>query len=230
MVKLYPPELVFSFDLESSGLHSEVGQPYLLEFAMIPMNLKTMTLVKDKPFHVYVKCPTVEEMKAEGKISDFVLGNTNLMNVAKKASTEGISVEQAKDNIIQYLKGFQVESSDPDYRPKAVILSKSTGGLDRRLIGEVFNDAWVEELFTHQMIDITSNANFVLHANLGIIGARSPKKLVTQLLGKDEVAHTALQDAIDMGNVYLELVKRVGQIRVERDQFEQELTKLKKSS
>ncbi|SMF26328.1 hypothetical protein [Pseudobacteriovorax antillogorgiicola] len=228
MAKLYPSEIIFSFDLESSGLHAEVGQPYLLEFAMIPMSLKSMSLIQ-KPFHVYLKCPSVDEMKAQGKISDFVLGNQNLMQVAKKAHKEGIGVDEAKDKIIRYLDEFKIDSNDKNLRPKAVILSKSTGGLDRRLIGEVFGDPWVEELFTHQMIDITSNANFVLHAQLGIIETRSPKKLVAHLLGKDDVAHTALQDAIDMGHVYLELVKRVSAIRQERDELKRLIEELRES-
>lgn len=215
MIKAYPKKLVFSFDLESSGLHAEVGQPYLLEFAFVPMDVNEGKVLQDQALHMYLKCPSIEKMKQEGKISEFVLNNDTLIRVAQKAHDTGVSIEEARRAIQKYLESFKNADKAEDTQAKATILAKSTGGLDRRLLGEVFGDYWIESLLSHQMIDITSNAFMIYHADLSIVDSKSPHKLVQQLLGKEELAHTALQDAVDMGKVYLEIIKRL------KEQFNQ---------
>ncbi|NRA65984.1 MAG: hypothetical protein HRU19_15965 [Pseudobacteriovorax sp.] len=213
--KQFPPGLVFSFDLESSGLLHEAAdeRPYLLETAFVPMDIHKRKIYKEKALHLYHQCPDLETMKQEGKVSDFVLGNENILKVIGIAHKKGQTVEKTKEAIHNYFETFRTYSRTDESQAKgtkkAVLFGKSIAGLDRPLLAQVYGQQWVEDLIFHEMLDLVSAAQFLIHINSGIVSSVSSNKLIKELLGtEEEIPHTALEDAFLLGKVYLEMMNR----------------------
>ena len=204
-MKSYPQDLVFSMDLESTGLHHEIGQPYMTQFALVPVNLSKQEIQKDKGFEILIQCPPVEEMKESGRISKFVLKNKNLLQITEDAAANGLSIKEAKTKIGEYLCSFKTE--DDSKNIKAIFLGKSIGGLDRRLMGEVFSDTWLDKYVHYRMIDTTSN--LYLFNDLLEDKSFSVLEDLEKKLNFREADHTALQDAVDTAEQYFQIINLI---------------------
>ena len=207
----YPKNLRFSFDLETTGLIHEMpdGQPYLTELAMVPIDIEKKTLDESRVLHMYLKTPDFAELEKMGKVSKFVKKDENLRNVCKKAAEEGISSEQARIAIEDYLKSFQIAPEKGVSSKKAMILSKSIAGLDRPMLCQYFGDQWVEEYFSHRMTDLSSCIGMIVDANLGILSSKSTGKVIEETIGGGKIPHTAREDAVILANVYLSLLQKL---------------------
>ena len=186
-----------SLDIETTGL--EEGAK-IIEFACVPVNVKTKEILKDLSFHTYVQCPSFEEL--EPHLNDFVKKHNK--ELIQKAHEVGISLKELQDQLSAYLTSPEIVEFFEGKPP--VILGKSLSALDIPLLKRDLGWDYFMKHFHHQVRDVSSIAGYMVDVGLLPPNCISSSQLAKKFLEKKDVDHTALGDSIDMGDIYIKLV------------------------
>ena len=65
----------------------------------------------------------------------------------------------------------------------------------------------MNQLFHHHSLDVTSVARYMVDAGILPEGCQRPSNLIPHFKIREDARHTALSDAVDMGNVYLKMLE-----------------------
>ncbi len=189
-----------SFDIEATGLAQD---DLIIEFAMVPFDTSDDSIPLSMAKHFYVQCPSFESLKP--RLDPWVIEHNK--GLIEKAHQDGISLDELKQEITNYCKLPEVSEYFKDSpRGKKILFGKSMNAIDLPFMTRDFGWDFMREHFHHQVNDLSSIAYGMI--DMGLI----PKECASgsgmmKYLNMGDVAHTALEDAINTARMYLELIK-----------------------
>lgn len=194
-----------SIDTEATGLKEDC---FLIQLAFVPVDTDTESVKLEMGRETLVKCPSFETLRPS--LNSWVVKHNREM--IERAHAEGIPMDEVRAWVQQYLEWEPVREFFADERP--VFLGKSLSALDIPLMKRYLGEEFMAKRFHHHTADVTSAARLLVDAGVLPPGTASGSKLLGFLQISDNVAHTALADAVDMAEAYIRLVrmlKKLGQ-------------------
>ncbi len=189
-----------SFDLEATGLDE---QDIIIEFAMAPFCTETKYISKELSIHYYLKCPTFETLKP--KLNEWVIENNE--KLIRKSAKEGISLIEFKQNLTNYLESDQIKNYfDLEENKKIILFGKSMNSIDLPFLTRDLGWSYLRSFFSHQVLDLSSIVMSFIDMGLLPNDCISGSSLMNYF-GMGDVAHTALEDAINTAQLYLNMTE-----------------------
>ena len=186
-----------SIDTEATGLEEDC---LLIQVAFVPVDGTARKVATHFGKEIFVHCPSFEELKP--KLSPWVIEhNETLIRTAHK---DGFTREAFKKWAFDYMNSPAIKEFFEGERPP--ILGKSLSALDIPLLTRNLGKPFMEAHFHHHTLDITCVARFLVDSGKLPKGCQSTSKLLQHFQLRNESNHTALSDAVDMGEVYLKLL------------------------
>lgn len=187
-----------SFDLEATGLEEDA---LIIEFAMIPFCAKTRTFADHLAKQFYVKCPSFEELKPN--LNEWVVKNNETL--IRKAHTEGVTQKEFMDIMQSYVDSKEVKEYFENER--IVLFGKSISAIDLPFLNRDLGWEWMNKHFHHRNLDLSCYTMGLIDMGLLEKGMDSGNKLM-EYFNMGEVAHTALEDAINTAKMYFLLLDK----------------------
>jgi oligoribonuclease (3'-5' exoribonuclease) len=189
-----------SIDLEATGLEEH---DQIIEFAMVPFDTLTQTFSMSLAKEFFVKCPSFEELKP--KLNPWVIEHNK--DLIDKAHQNGVSKSEFKQIIEDYVTSHEVV----DYfgEDKIVLFGKSMTSIDLPFMTRDLGWDFMNKYFQHRNLDLSSISYALMDLGLLPKGMESGSKLMNYL-EMGEVAHTALEDAINTAKMYFKLLDKYG--------------------
>ena len=185
-----------SFDIEATGLEQH---DLIIEFACIPVDIETKQIRNDLSFHTYIHCPSFSEL--EEKLSPWVRENNK--DLIEKANKEGLQLDQFKQKLTQYLTSGDIKAFFNN--EKIQLLGKSINAIDLPFMNRDLGWEWMREIFSHRALDVTSATYTIIDQKKLPEECLSGSKLM-EYFEMGDVAHTALEDAINTAKLYLKMI------------------------
>ncbi|MFG1494605.1 exonuclease domain-containing protein [Halobacteriovorax sp. ZH4_bin.1] len=188
-----------SFDIEATGLEEK---DLIIEFAMVPFCAKTKTINKELKKHFYIKCPSFEELKPN--LNQWVIDHNK--ELIDKAHTDGLTLESFKQELINYFESEEVK----DYfgNKKVTLFGKSMSAIDLPFMTRDLGWDFMRKYFEHRQLDLSCIAYGLIDMELIPAECESGSKLM-KFLNMGDVAHTALEDAVNTALMYFKLLDLV---------------------
>jgi len=187
-----------SFDLEATGLREH---DLIIEFACVPFNAQEQSIALEHSFHCFIQCPSFEELKPD--LDPWVIENNE--QLIKKAHSKGLTLDEFKSSLISYLTSEEIKNYFEE--EKITLFGKSMAAIDLPFLNRDLSWETMRDYFEHRQLDLSSVAYNMI--DLGYLPEKctSGSELMREL-GFGDVAHTALEDAINTAKMYLEIIKR----------------------
>lgn len=190
-----------SIDLEATGLEENA---YVIEFAAVPVDTSSQTILKSSSFHCYIQCPSFEALKPD--LNEWVIKNNE--GLINKAHKEGINQETFKSSFTSYLNSQTLH----DFRDKKfntfTLLGKSLTSIDIPFLNRYLGWEYMKREFHHQTLDVSSIARMAIDLKKLPPECISGSKL-SNFFKMGDVAHTALEDAITTAEQYFNIVNLI---------------------
>ena len=188
-----------SFDIEATGLEKH---DLIIEFGMVPFDTDKKELELNLKKHFFIKCPSFEELKPQ--LNPWVIEHNEQLII--QAHQEGITIENFKQELNNYFSSPEVKNY---FGNKPIILfGKSLNAIDLPFLHRDLGEDFMRRYFSHRVNDLSSFAYNLIDLKVLPPEAESGSWLA-QHLGIGEVAHTALEDAINTVKMYFLLLDRV---------------------
>jgi len=185
-----------SFDIEATGLEEH---DLIIEFGMVPFCSETQEINYDLKKHFYIKCPSFDELRPN--LNEWVIKHNK--ELIDKAHNEGIEIENFKEELISYLESKEVKEYFGDSR--ITLFGKSVSAIDLPFMNRDLSWEFMRKYFNHRQLDVSSIAYGLIDMNHIPAECESGSKLM-EFLGMGEVAHTALEDAVNTALMYFKLM------------------------
>lgn len=189
-----------SFDLEATGLREN---DLIIEFACLPFSTKENEIKKELSFHKFIKCPSFEELKAD--LDPWVVENNE--SLIRKANKDGLEISSFKEEFQDYLNSPVVKSYFEG--EKITLFGKSMAAIDLPFLNRDLGWNWMRDNFEHRQLDLSSVAYNLIDLGFLPEACKSGSALMKEL-GLGDVAHTALEDAINTAEMYLRIIQKFG--------------------
>ena len=186
-----------SIDIEATGLEPH---DLMIEFAAVPIDTDLLSIEEKNSFHSFIKCPSFEELFET--LNPWVRDHNK--ELIQKAHQEGISLDDFKDRLENYLNSDEIKTFFAS-RP-VVLFGKSLSALDLPLLTRDLGHHFMRKHFHHRTLDLTSVSYALADMKKLPENARSGSGLM-EIFGMGEVAHTALEDAINTAKLYFKMFK-----------------------
>jgi len=186
-----------SIDLEATGLRQ---QDLICEVAIVPFCSEEKSINNNLAKNWIIKTPSFEELLPS--LDKWVIEHNEQM--IRKCFEVGISLGQWKLEFEQYLESKVVK----DYfkNEKIVLFGKSMNAIDLPFLNRDLGWDWIRKYFSHRQLDFSSVCYGYMDIGLLPPGSESGSTLM-KYLGLGEVAHTALEDAINTALMYLKTIE-----------------------
>ncbi len=190
-----------SFDIEATGLAED---DLIIEFALIPFCTESGKLEESLSWHTYVSCPSFEELKP--RLDQWVIDHNK--ELIDKAHAEGLPLERFKNEFEAWLNSSEVKEYFKDQPLKKIVLfGKSLNAIDLPFLNRDLGWNFMREYFHHQVLDLSSTV--ISLVDMG----KLPKECLSgsglmKHMGMGDVAHTALEDAVNTAKMYLKLLEK----------------------
>ena len=191
--------IYLSVDLEATGLAPD---DLIIEFAAVAVDTKEKKIYKDDAYHTLVQCPLFEEL--EPKLDQWVIDHNK--KLISKAAQQGISLNMFKQELEQFILGPIFKSQLKE--DKICLLGKSMNAIDIPFLKRDLGHDFMDKYFSHRILDVTSLGYYLSDAGILPKGMQSGTKLM-KYFDMGEVAHTALEDAVNTAQLYLNLLEEV---------------------
>ncbi len=185
-----------SFDIEATGLEEH---DLIIEFAMIPFCSEKQEFEESLKRHFFIKCPSFESLKP--KLNQWVIDHNK--ELIDKAHNEGIEIEAFKNELISYLDSSDVKNYFSNER--ITLFGKSMSAIDLPFLTRDLGWEFMRKYFNHRQLDLSSVAYNLIDMKHIPAECESGSKLMSHL-DMGEVAHTALEDAINTAIMYFKLM------------------------
>ena len=187
-----------SFDLEATGLREH---DLIIEFACVPFDASNATIAMEHKYHTFVQCPSFDELKSD--LDPWVIENNE--GLITKANKEGLTIEAFKRSFEEYLSSPELKTYFDN--SKITLFGKSMSAIDLPFLNRDLSWEFMRKYFEHRQLDLSSVAYNMI--DLGHLPEKctSGSELM-RTLGQGDVAHTALEDAVNTAKMYLEIIKR----------------------
>lgn len=189
-----------SFDIEATGLAQD---DLIIEFAMVPFDTNEDEIPLSMAKHFYIQCPSFESLKP--RLDPWVIEHNK--GLIEKAHRDGITMAEFKEELRSYALAPEISEYFKDSpRGKIILFGKSMNAIDLPFMNRDLGWDFMREYFHHQVNDLSSVAFGMI--DMGLI----PKECASgsgmmKYLKMGDVAHTALEDAINTVRMYLDLIK-----------------------
>ena len=187
-----------SFDLEATGLREN---DMIIEFACVPFSVSNNKIFQESTFHCFVQCPSFEELKPN--LAPWVIENNK--ELIDKAHSTGLTLDSFKKSLEKYLESKEIQEIFSN--KKATLFGKSMAAIDLPFLNRDLGWEWMRKYFEHRQLDLSSVAYTMIDLGHLPEKCQSGSELMREL-GFGDVAHTALEDAINTAKMYLEIKKR----------------------
>lgn len=194
-----------SFDLEATGLEEDA---FIIEFAMIPFCTKSKTMEHSLSKQFYIKCPSFEKLKPN--LNEWVIKNNE--DIINKAHQTGVEIQDFKKSLENYLESEEVKKYFG--QEKIVLFGKSISAIDLPFLNRDLGWDWMNKYFHHRNLDLSCYTLGLIDMGLLGAGMDSGNKLMS-FFNMGEVAHTALEDAINTVKLYFKLLEKFQNINQE---------------
>jgi DNA polymerase III epsilon subunit-like protein len=188
-----------SFDIEATGLNENCQ---IIEFAMVPFDSEKQIIADEFAFHTFVKCPTFEELKPT--LDQWVIDHNE--DLIRKANLNGISIQELRNQIKNYCERPEIRKYFGDGR--IVLFGKSMSALDLPFLNRDLGWDFMRKYFHHRNLDLSCVSYSLIDMGKIPTGLDSGEKLM-KYLGFGEVAHTALEDAVNTAKMYFALLNKL---------------------
>jgi DNA polymerase-3 subunit epsilon len=186
-----------SFDIEATGLAPECK---IIEFAAIPFDTETGTLEHKLAFSTYVQCESFEQL--EPSLDPWVIKHNKTL--IETAHAKGLPLPEFKQKLSEYLEQDELQHY---FEQKSIVLfGKSMNAIDLPFLTRDLGDDFMRQYFCHRVLDFSSVCYQLMDMGLLPDGSESGSQLAS-FLKTQEVAHTALEDAVHMAEMYLQILK-----------------------
>ncbi len=186
-----------SMDTEATGLAEDC---HLIQLAFVPVDMDKKEVRMDLAVETLVKCPDFDTLAPT--LNPWVLSHMKEVIVA--AHEKGIEQSAVRAWVNHY---FELPGVKEFFgKDKVVLLGKSLSALDIPILKKALGETYFMERFHHHTVDVTSVARSFVDAQILPPDCVSGSKLLKFLNIRDQVKHTALSDAVDMGNIYLRII------------------------
>lgn len=189
-----------SVDTEATGLTDEC---VLIQLAFVPVDTTNRRVLRDLGVEWLVKCASFEELKPT--LNPWVIDNNE--GLIRDAHAKGVPPEELAAQVKKYLTSPDLKAFFGDSRP--IFLGKSLSALDIPLLGRTLGTDFMRENFHHHTLDVTCVARALVDGGVLPPGTESSGKLMKFFGLREEPAHTALSDALDMADIYLKLLEKL---------------------
>ncbi len=186
-----------SFDIEATGLEEH---DLIIEFAMIPFCTKEKKLNYDLKKHFYIKCPSFDSLKP--KLNQWVIDHNK--ELIEKAHSSGLEMEKFKQELINYFESDEVKEYFDG--KKITLFGKSMSAIDLPFLNRDLGWDFMRTYFNHRQLDLSSVAYALVDMEKIPAACESGSKLMS-FLNMGEVAHTALEDAVNTAKMYFKLME-----------------------
>jgi DNA polymerase III epsilon subunit-like protein len=190
-----------SFDIEATGLAED---DLIIEFALIPFCTESGKLEDSLSWHTYISCPPFEELKP--RLDQWVIDHNK--ELIDKAHSDGITLSNFKNEFEAWLSSNEVKEYFKDQPIKKIVLfGKSLNAIDLPFLNRDLGWNFMREYFHHQVLDLSSTV--ISLVDMG----KLPKECLSgsglmKHMGMGDVAHTALEDAVNTAKMYLKLLEK----------------------
>lgn len=190
-----------SFDIEATGLAED---DLIIEFALIPFCTESGKLEDSLSWHTYVYCPPFEELRP--RLDQWVIDHNK--ELIDKAHSDGITLSNFKNEFEAWLTSDEVKDYFKDQPLKKIVLfGKSLNAIDLPFLNRDLGWNFMREHFHHQVLDLSSTV--ISLVDMG----KLPKECLSgsglmKHMGMGDVAHTALEDAVNTAKMYLKLLEK----------------------
>lgn len=193
-----------SFDIEATGLKEH---DYIIEFGMVPFDTETMSIEHDLARNFHIKCPSFENLLPS--LDKWVIDHNE--GLIRKAHSEGIPMSTFKRELETYVTSKEIKEYFKPTNEKIILFGKSMNAIDLPFMTRDLGWNYMRKHFHHRVLDLSSTANTLVDMKMLPPEAYSGSGLMN-CLGMGEVAHTALEDAINTAKMYLKLLDQFGKI------------------
>lgn len=196
-----------SIDLEATGLNEK---DHIIEFAAFPFNPYSFRtdIPKNLIFHHPIWCPSFKEL--ESGLDPWIIKNNK--KLIENANSNGLKNKEFRDSFESYLN--QKELQDLFKREdgeKILLFGKSMAALDLPFLNRDLGWDFMRKYFSHRHHDLSSVVMGFIDAKVLPADCIKGSVLSKYLLNID-VAHNALDDAINCANMYSKLILKLQNI------------------
>ncbi|MCP4913996.1 MAG: hypothetical protein GY909_12870 [Oligoflexia bacterium] len=185
-----------SFDLEATGLREN---DLIIEFGMVPFDTETGTIEMDLKEHFFVQCPSFEELKPN--LDKWVIDHNE--ELITKAHETGLNQVDFKKRMVSYLESDKVKEYFGN--KKITLFGKSVSAIDLPFMNRDLGWEFMRTYFEHRQLDLSSVAYNLIDMGKIPKECQSGSALMN-FLEMGDVAHTALEDAVNTAKMYLKLI------------------------
>lgn len=186
-----------SLDTEATGLEVDC---YLIQVAIVPVDGKARVIKEELGKEVLIQCPSFEELKPN--LNEWVVEHNETL--IRDAHAKGIAKVEFGPWLSQYLTQPAVQTFFENERP--TLMGKSMSALDIPVLTRYLGKPFMEKYFHHHTLDLTCIARFLIDIGVLPKGLHSTTRLLQHFGIRHKSNHTALSDAVDMGQVYFKLL------------------------
>jgi DNA polymerase-3 subunit epsilon len=186
-----------SLDIEATGLEEH---DLIIEFAVVPFCTESKTIADELAFHRFVQCPSFEELKPT--LNEWVVKNNETL--IRKAHLKGVALQVLKQQLSEYLNSDAVKKYFPD---QVILFGKSMNAIDLPFLNRDLGFDFMRQHFSHRVLDLTSHVLGLIDMKLLPPETKSGSQLMKHLAMGD-VAHTALEDAVNTAKMYFKLMDK----------------------
>lgn len=187
-----------SMDIESTGLEET---SHLLQIAFVPLDSERVHNELAKLF--VVKCPSFESLKPE--MSTWVIEHNK--EIIEDAHANGIDPNELPGKLESYLESDPIRDFFGGHRP--IMLGKSMNALDMPLMARYLSFPFIRKHFHHHTLDLTGVGHCLTDSGILPPGHASGSNLVSYYQVSEEISHTAMDDACDMAEIYVRILRHL---------------------
>lgn len=187
-----------SIDIEATGLKEH---DLMIEFAMVPFNTDDFKIEEELAYSTLIKCPSFEELKP--RLDTWVIDHNK--HLIENSHQKGISKELFKSEFENYLNSPKIKSYFNNQ--KIVLFGKSMNAIDLPFLNRDLGWDFMRTHFHHRQLDFSSTCLSLIDLKILPAGMDSGSNLMNYL-GMGDVAHTALEDAINTAKMYLAVLSK----------------------
>jgi oligoribonuclease (3'-5' exoribonuclease) len=188
-----------SIDIEATGLAEDCA---IIEFAMVPFSTTDRSIALELKKTTFVHCDSFESLRP--KLDPWVIEHNETL--IRRAHSEGLSHSEFKLWLKTYLESPEVKAYFGEN--KIVLFGKSMTAIDLPFLNRDLGWDFMRKYFHHRNLDLSGISLGLMDLNLLPSGMDSGTNLM-KYLNLGDVAHTALEDAINTAKMYLMLMDKI---------------------
>ena len=185
-----------SVDIEATGL---MANDLIIEFASVPICSQKKEIFHDLSFHSYVKCPSFDQLKP--RLNQWVIEHNK--DLIDKAHLEGRPLESFQSSFSEYLQQHKIKELFDHQR--ITLFGKSMNAIDLPFLNRDLGEEFMRQFFEHRYLDLSSVAYTCVDLGKLPLACRSGSELMKHF-SMGDVAHTALEDAVNTAKLYFKIL------------------------